>query len=120
MSGREASVLTGAAVEDEQSAARAVRHLRTSERMTMIMTMGARGLFWGGAESFWVAPPSSRVVDSSGAGDAVAALAVYALIHRIPAREAARLAAAAAAMTVEVEGAAHPGLSLDALAAYAR
>lgn len=119
LSAREAAALTGTAVEDEQAAWRAARALQTSDRVTVVVTMGEGGLIWSGAESFRVGPLSSRVVDPTGAGDAVAALAVYALLHALPPRQAARLAVAAAAITVGVEGATHPGLSLDALSAYA-
>lgn len=111
----EASALSGSRVVTETDALRAAHRLRASEKATVVITMADRGLGWVGRESFWVSPHRAVVVDASGAGDAVAAVAIYAMLAGLDDRMAARLAMAASAMTVAVEGATHPGLSLAVL-----
>ncbi|MDQ7844736.1 MAG: PfkB family carbohydrate kinase [Armatimonadota bacterium] len=110
----EAAALTGLEIRSRGDAARAARRLRP-EGGTVLITMGPQGLGWFGAEEVWVDAPPVAVRDPTGAGDAAAAAAVYALLTGMEAKAGAGLAMAAAAMTLEVEGATHPGLSLEAL-----
>lgn len=116
----EAAALTGAPVANRDEALRAAASLRAGPGSTVVVTMGGHGLGWVGEQRIWVDALPGRVVDPSGAGDAVAAVAVYAQLTGLPARTAAALAAAAGALAVSVEGATHPGLSLEALHARAR
>jgi len=110
----EMAALTGLDVGSPEQALRAARALRP-DGGTVLVTMGAEGLGWVGAEEIWVEPPPAAVRDPTGAGDAAAAAAIYALATEMDARRGARLAMAAAVMTLEVEGANHPGLSPEAL-----
>lgn len=119
LTAEEAAALTAASIASPPEALRAAQTLRVGGPATVVITMGEQGMGWVGAAARWVAPLPAPVVDPSGAGDAVAAVAVYALLAGIDEARAARLAAAAAAMTVTVEGATHPELSLDALSARA-
>lgn len=112
---REATALTGKQIASTRDALRTAQALQPSAGSTVVLTMGAQGLGWSGTESFWTDALPGPVVDPSGAGDVVAAVAVYALLMGLDPRQAARLASAAAAMTIAAEGATHPGLSLDAL-----
>lgn len=115
----EAEVLTGRTVANEKQAMETAKDLRARGRATVVMTMGEDGIAWTGEESVWLPAPRIRVVDPSGAGDAVAAVAVYSMLAGWAARDAAPLALAAAAVTVGVEGATHPRLSLELLRTHA-
>ncbi|MGH2399302.1 MAG: PfkB family carbohydrate kinase [bacterium] len=115
----EAEVLSGANIGTPKDALRAAQTLQYAPSSTVVITMGEHGLGWAGSTSVWVEPLGGPVVDPSGGGDAVAAVAVYALLTGLEPRHAARLAMIAASMTLSVEGATHPGLSLDALHAGA-
>lgn len=76
-------------------------------------------MVWIGREIAWAPISTETVVDAIGAGDAVAAVAVYSLLADLREDRAVRLAVAAAALTVGVEGATHPGLTREALHRYA-
>jgi len=111
----EAAALSGVAVTSPEDALRASAALRPGPGSTVVVTMSGRGLGWITEGRIWVEALSGRVVDPSGAGDAVTAVAIYAHLTGLEPRRAAELAVAAGAMTVSVEGSTHPGLSLDAL-----
>ena len=115
LSADEAAALSGMRVASPEDALRAGATLRPGPGSTVVVTMGGRGLGWITEGRFWVEALHGRVVDPSGAGDAVAAVAIYALLTGLNARRAAELATAAGALTISVEGATHPGLSLSAL-----
>ena len=112
----EAEVLSGARIRTAPDALRAAQQLRPTPGAGVVLTMGDQGVAWVmGDQALWADPIPGPVVDPTGAGDAVAAVAVYALLTSIDPRRAIRLATVAAAFTVGVEGATHLGLSLDAL-----
>lgn len=115
----EAAVLAGTRVASPDDALRAAAALRAGPGCTVVVTMGVQGLGWVTDRRFWVEAIRTRVVDPSGAGDAVAAVAIYAQLAELEPRKAAGLAAAAGAMVVSVAGATNPGLSIDALHALA-
>jgi pseudouridine kinase len=121
LSAAELQVLAGSAVLDSSDAARAVGTLRRKSGLTTVVTMDARGLVWVGREVFPVpvVPPVS-VLNPSGAGDAVAAAALYGILAGFSERETARLALAAGVMTVTVDDSTHPDLSLKTLHAHAQ
>lgn len=114
----EASTLAGIPMHTEADAVNGARSMRA--RGAVVITMGDRGAGWIDAGVTWQTAPPSTVVDPTGAGDAVAAVAVYGVITGLRADAALRLALAAASMTATVEGSTHPGLSLEALHDYAR
>jgi pseudouridine kinase len=112
----EAEALTGSPIRSDRDAMNAARLLASTRDVVVIVTLAARGLVWLGPEgATWHHALSTTVVDPTGAGDAVAAVAVYALLRGMASAPAVRLALAAAAMTLGAEGATHPGLSLEAL-----
>lgn len=119
LSAGEAEVLSGTQIGGPKEALRVARMMQPSPTSTVIITMGQQGLGWVAGEAVWIEPIAAPVVDPSGGGDAVAAVAVYGLLTGMDPHQAARLAMIAAAMTLSVEGATHPGLSLDALHARA-
>lgn len=114
----EAETLVGRSVAGRDEALRAGRQLRNTYGTTVIITMGIDGLGWVADEELWVPAQATTVIDPTGAGDAVAAIAIYSLLCALDAHTAAELALAAGAMTVGVEGATHPELSLAALQAH--
>jgi pseudouridine kinase len=118
-SAREAAVLGGQVVSTVEQARQAASVLRAQGPSVVVVTLADAGLVWAGQAVHHAPAPPVTVVDPSGAGDAVAAVVVYAALAGIPEQEAAALAAAAGAMTVTVEGSTHPQLSLAALRAYA-
>ena len=115
LSADEAAVLSEMKVESPEDALRAAASLRPGPGSTVVVTMSGRGLGWITEGRFWVEALQGRIVDPSGAGDAVTAVAIYAHLAGLDVHRAAELAAAAGALTISVEGATHPSLSLDAL-----
>lgn len=119
LSAGEAEVLTGGRIDAPKDALRVAKTMQPSPASTVIITMGDQGFGWVAGEALWIEPIAAPVADPSGAGDAVTAVAVFALLTGMDPHQAARLAMIAASMTLSVEGATHPGLSLDALHARA-
>jgi pseudouridine kinase len=115
----ELQILTGLAIHTPSDAVHAASTLRRSPGLTAIVTMGARGLVWVGRGVLHLPAPPVSVVDPSGAGDAVAATAIYAMLAGLPEEIEARLALAAGTMTVAVDDSTHPDLSLKTLYAHA-
>lgn len=115
----EAGALTGRPVRTEPEAVEAARQLREKGGAEVVVTMDDRGIGWIADAVHWRPAPKAEVVDPTGAGDAVAAAAVYALLAGLRPAEAVRLAQAAGVMTLGVEGATHPHLTLEALHAHA-
>ncbi|MFN3286318.1 MAG: PfkB family carbohydrate kinase [bacterium] len=111
----EAAVLSGLEVRSPEEALRAGGRLREVGCERVLVTLGPRGLVWCGQEEVFVPAPQVAVADATGAGDAVAACAVFSLLAGYPDHEAARLCAWAGALTVQVEGATNPKLSFEVL-----
>jgi pseudouridine kinase len=117
----EAATLCGTRIASPEDALRAAASLRAGPGCTVVVTMSGVGLGWvTERHRFWTEALPGRVVDPSGAGDAVTAVAVYAQLTGLDARKSAELAASAGALMISVEGATHPGFTLDALAARGR
>jgi len=102
----EAQLLTGIEVRDAESAAEAASALRKRGVDTVIVTLGAKGVyvsseeFTGPVESFKVEP-----VDTTAAGDVFNGALAVALAEKKPLAEAVRFANAAAALSVTKLGA---------------
>jgi len=118
LSAEEARVLTERSTESVDDALQAAAQLRGGEDSIVVVTMGALGIGWVAHEAIWLPALPVPLVDPTGAGDAVAAGAIYSVLHGLDARASAALARAAGAMTVTVEGPTHPGLTVEALRAY--
>ncbi len=115
LSASEAEALTGFSATTTDEALEAGVRLRGHGDTVVVVTLGMQGIGWVGEEAFWLPAIPATVVDATGAGDAVAAVAIYSMLMGLDARTAAALARAAGALTVSVEGATHPGLSLEVL-----
>ena len=119
LSAAEAQILAAEPVHTVSEATRAIGRLRRSPDTTVVVTMGDHGLVWGGREVIPLPALPMVAADPSGAGDAVAAAAVYGLLAGLDERTAAHLALAAGAVTVTVERSTHPHLTLDTLYTHA-
>ncbi len=102
----EAELLTGVKVEDEATAERAARALRTRGVPVVIITLGARGVYVS-SESFSGMVPGFKVqaVDTTAAGDVFNGALAVALAEQRSLPDAVRFANAAAAISVTRLGA---------------
>jgi ribokinase len=102
----EAELLTGVAITNESSAARAADKLLARSVQNVIITMGARGAFVA-AKNLRELIPGFKVkaVDATGAGDVFNGALVVALAEGRSLLESARFACAAAAISVTRLGA---------------
>lgn len=112
---REAEQLTGTRVDGLPAAREVVRTLCAAGPSLVVVEVGGEGNLVGlpDGEEFLPHLPAERV-DTTGAGDALVATLTHALSLGAPARRAARLAVAAAAVTTEHAGG-RPRLTADAL-----
>jgi ribokinase len=102
----EAELLTGIAVNDEASCARAADILLAKGVETVIITLGARGAFIATETSREIVPGFKvKPVDTTAAGDTFNGALAVALAEGMPLPEAVRFANAAAAISVTRMGA---------------
>jgi len=102
----EAELLTGVAVTNEATAARAAEKLRTRGVQNVVITMGARGAFVAGKDMRQLIPGFKvNAVDATGAGDVFNGALVVALAEGLLLLGAAQFASAAAAISVTRFGA---------------
>ncbi len=113
---REAAILCDCEINGLDDAIRAAQQLvRLGVRMALI-TMGDMGIVYATAnESGHVRAPDVNVADLTGAGDAVTATVVFALVNGFPVDEAVRLAITAAALTITTQDTVRGDLSLELL-----
>ena len=105
----EAASLLGSPVSSIDDAWRAAREFRARGAAAAIVTLGERGAVLSSAEHEVHVPAFAipRVVDTTGAGDAFNGALAVALAERQSLPDAARFAAAAAALSVSAAGAAN-------------
>ena len=81
-----------------------------------IITMAGVGLCYATSEGNCHIPAMrTEIVDPTGAGDALSAIMIFALLNDIPIDDAVRLAVSAASLTLRSKGAVLPDLSLEKL-----
>jgi pseudouridine kinase len=117
-SAAELEVLSGLVLSSAADALGAAIELRARTGADVVVSMGPAGIGLAAVDAAWLESLPVAVVDVTGAGDAVAAAAVFARLRGFPPTELLRLARAAGAMTVTIPGATHPSLSVEALRAY--
>jgi pseudouridine kinase len=80
----------------------------------VLISLGAGGMFWSDANAGhgWQDAIAGDMVNVNGAGDALLAGWMHALLHNMPLAQAARFAQACAARTVGCASANHPDLSV--------
>lgn len=102
----EAELLTGIQVDGEEAAAQAAKALRDKGIETVIVTLGARGVFVSSSDFVGaIAGFKVKAVDTTAAGDVFNGALAVALAEARPLSEAVRFANAAAALSVTKLGA---------------
>lgn len=102
----EAELLTGVPVNSEETAAKAAKALRDKGIETVIVTLGARGVFVSSADFVGaIASFEVKAVDTTAAGDVFNGALAVALAEARPLSEAVRFANAAAALSATKLGA---------------
>jgi pseudouridine kinase len=101
---------------DADRAIEAARHLVSDGVKIAVITMAEFGLGYADAVSNGhVSALKTEIIDPTGAGDALTAALMFALINDIPLDEAVRLGLSAAYLTLRTLGSVVPGLSLELL-----
>jgi pseudouridine kinase len=112
----EAQALTGMPVADAAQGALAAKQLIGLGVKIAIITLADLGLVYATAEASGYVPAIQvEIVDPTGAGDALTAAVVYALLNDIPVDEAVRLGVSAAALTLGSPDTVRQDLSLESL-----
>lgn len=114
----EAAILIGQPINDTDNEAcmSAARTLVSQGIDLAIVTMAEFGLSYASGEySGYIPAMKTEVVNPTGAGDALIAAVMFALLNEIPEDEAMHLGLAAAALTLRHAGAVVPDLSLEML-----
>jgi len=112
----EAEALTGLPVANIAQATVAARHLAVQGVDIAIVTMADQGLVYATPSSSGHVPAIDvEVVDPTGAGDALTAAVVYALLNDIPIDEAVRLGVSAATLTLDSDDTVRQDLTLEIL-----
>jgi len=102
----EAEILTRVAVNDEKSARQAAKVLHGKGVNTVMITMGAQGVYVSGKEFTGIVPTLTvKAVDATAAGDVFNGALAVALAEKMPLREAVSFANTAAALSVTKLGA---------------
>lgn len=112
----EAEALTGLPASNIDEALFAARYLTVLGVQVAIITMAEMGLVYAAGDlSGHIPALRTEIVDFTGAGDALTAAVIFALLHEIPVEEAVRLGVAAAALTLRSRETVSPELSLERL-----
>lgn len=94
----------------------AARHLVSEGVEIVIVTMAEFGLGYAtSSESGHLRAIQTEILDPTGAGDALTAAVIFALLNEIPVDESVRLGLSAAALTLRTGGTVVPNLSLELL-----
>ena len=112
----EAQALTGLPVSNPAQGAVAAKQLVNGGVAIAIITLGHDGLVYATADANGYVPAIRvEIIDPTGAGDALAAAVVYALLNDIPVDEAVRLGVSAATLTLESAETVLQDLNLESL-----
>jgi len=110
----EAQALTGQAVDSDEAVVVAARWLHRRGLRQVVLSLGARGLYWSehtGASGWQPAIPVP-VVNATGAGDALMAGLIHGFLDGTALPDAVPFAAGCAAVTLTAVPANHPNLSV--------
>ena len=114
--GVEAQARTGLPVADTAQGALAAKQLVAAGVQIAIITLGHDGLVYATPEASGYVPSiEGEIIDPTGAGDALTAAVVYALLNDIPVDEAVRLGVSAASLTLASNDTVRQDLSLESL-----
>jgi len=103
-------------IADRYRAQEAAKHLVSHGVEMVIITLAELGLCYATTETSGYIPAlHTNIIDPTGAGDALSAAVIFALLNEIPLDEAVRLGVSAASLTLGYPGAVVPKLSLEML-----
>ena len=114
----EAGILTGLSFEaaDRDAASEAARALVNQGVRIALVTLAEYGVVYATSETTGHIPAlRTRISDPTGAGDALTAAVLFALLNDIELDDAIRLGVSAASLTLRHPGSVYPQLSLEAL-----
>lgn len=112
----EAQALTGIPVASVAQGIAAARQLVSEGVGVAIVTMAEAGLVYATRDASGYVPAIDiEVIDPTGAGDALTATVVYALLNDIPVDEAVRLGVSAATLTLDSAETVRQDLTLESL-----
>ena len=114
----EAAVLSGVdfAGFDPDASLEVALILTRSGVRTAIVTLSDFGLVYATLdETGYIPAQYSKMIDTTGTGDAVTAATIFGMINDLPTIESIRLGAAAASLTLQTSETVVPDLSLDML-----
>ena len=115
---KEAGVLTGISFEasDRESAMEAARSLVNQGVRIALVTLAEYGVVYATSETTGhISAIRTRISDPTGAGDAMTAAVLFALLNDIELDDAIRLGVSAASLTLRHPGSVYPDLSLEGL-----
>jgi pseudouridine kinase len=116
--GSEAGILTGGdfPASDRKAAMQVARHLVNLGVEIALITLAEFGVCYATSETSGQMPAiNTRVVDPTGAGDALTAAVIFALLNKMDIDEAIKLGVSAASLTLHHEGTVVPDLTLEKL-----
>ena len=114
----ETDALCGAVnrARDRESALQAARALVSLGATIAVVTLGEQGLAYADAGGGgYIRAINTRVVDTTGAGDAFSGAAIFGLLNNVPVDEAMRLGITAASLTLESTQTVLPTLNQELL-----
>lgn len=114
----EAAILTDQAFNTtrRREALQAAKHLVSQGVEIVIVAMAAFGVCYATSETSGYIPAiRTEIIDPTGAGDAMTATVLFALLNDMPIDDAVRLGVSAASLTLRHRGTVVPDLSLEAL-----
>lgn len=115
---REATILCqdDPVVSDHETALQAARKLVNQGIELAVITLAEFGVVYATSEtSGYIPAVQTRILDPTGAGDALTATLIFGLLNGIPIDESVRLGVTAASLILRYRGTVLPGLSLERL-----
>lgn len=103
-------------ITNRRQALETAQYLVSQGVQIAIITLAEQGLCYATSETKGYIPAiRTEVIDPTGAGDAISATVIFALLNDIPLDDAVRLGVSAASLTLRYRGAVVPDLSLEKL-----
>ena len=115
---KEAGILTGLSFEasDRETAMEAARRLVNQGVRIALVTLAEYGVVYATSETTGhISAIRTRISDPTGAGDAMTAAVLFALLNDIELDDAIRLGVSAASLTLRHPGSVYPDLSIEGL-----
>ncbi|MBV8048589.1 MAG: kinase [Paludibacterium sp.] len=113
---QETSLLSGLPFASREQAPEVAQWFHCAGVTQVVLSLGSFGFYYSnGEEAGWMNAPAVKVVNVTGAGDALLAGFAYGWLKGLPLADAARIARGCAAMTLMTPMNVHPALSVRAV-----